>query len=117
MTLGSRAVACLALSLLLPGCHDRTAAPATDAWLGVWNGPEGTFLKLEGGEGSYSITIQNLDGPQTFRGISTGDQVEFKRNGAMEHLRATKGVETGMKWLADKSDCLTVRPGEGFCRD
>ena len=24
---------------------------------------------------------------------------------------------TGMKWLAGKTDCLTVRLGEGYCRD
>jgi hypothetical protein len=22
-----------------------------------------------------------------------------------------------MKWLAGRSTCLTVKPGEGFCRD
>jgi hypothetical protein len=31
-------------------------------------------------------------------------------------LRATDGAGTGMKWLADKTDCLVVAPGEGFCR-
>jgi len=117
MTHSCQAMACLAFSLLIAGCQDRSTAPATDAWLGTWNGPEGTFLRLEGGEGSYSITIQNLDGPMTYRGTARGEQIEFERHGARESLRATKGVETGMKWLTDKSDCLTVRPGEGFCRD
>ena len=27
------------------------------------------------------------------------------------------GVETGMKWLSDKSNCLTVRSGESYCRN
>ena len=122
----------LALTLVFSGCADRdmdsgssTAAnsnatssdPATDKWLGQWNGPEGTFLRLEGGQGRYEITIQDLDGPQTYQGSTAGDQIHFERNGAAEASRATNGVETGMKWLSEKSDCLTIRPGEGYCRD
>jgi len=91
--------------------------PGTDRWLGQWNGPEGTFLRLEGGKGEYEITIQDLDGPRTYQGSTVGDQIHFDRNGATGSIRATSGVETGMKWLTDKSDCLTIRPGEGYCRD
>ena len=101
--------------LVLVGCDARV--PATDEWLGQWNGPEGTFLRLEGGKGQYEITIQDLDGPKTFQGKAAGDQIHFERNGVTESIRATGGVETGMKWLSEKSDCLTIRPGEGFCRD
>ena len=118
--------------LVLFGCDGRDTAadangvsssnatslePATDKWLGQWNGPEGTFLRLEGGKGKYEITIQDLDGAQTYQGNSGGDQIHFHRNGAAESIRATNGVGTGMKWLSDKSDCLTIRPGEGYCRD
>jgi hypothetical protein len=94
----------------------RTAA--TDAWLGRWNGPEGTFLLLEkaGGEG-YSVTVQNLDGPRVFRGTAIGDRIEFDRDGVTKSVRPTDGAATGMKWLADKADCLTIRYGEGYCRD
>jgi hypothetical protein len=35
----------------------------------------------------------------------------------MESIRATDGPATGMKWLSDKSNCLTIRSGEGYCRD
>jgi hypothetical protein len=79
--------------------------------------PEGTFLRLEGGKGSYEITIQDLDGARTYQGSTVGDQIHFDRNGATESIRATNGVETGMKWLSDKSDCLTIRSGEGYCKD
>ena len=68
-------------------------------------------------DGQYEVTIQNLDGPATFQGTAVGDQVTFERNGVKETIRASNGVETGMKWLSEKSDCLTVRPGEGCCRD
>ena len=122
----------LALTLALAGCQDRGAAPAapapvpaqatpatpaTDGWLGQWNGPEGTFLKLEGGDGKYQVTVRNLDGPRTFAAVAAGDRVEFERDGVKESVRATNGAETGMKWLADKQNCLTVRAGEGYCRD
>jgi len=124
--------ASLALTLILFGCADRNTSsgssnaaipnatnpdPATDKWLGQWNGPEGTFLRLEGGKGRYKITIQNLDGPRTYQGSTVGDEIHFGRNGTTESISATNGVETGMKWLSDKSDCLTIRPGEGYCRD
>ncbi|MDO9439042.1 hypothetical protein [Hydrogenophaga sp.] len=124
---------CLALAAVLAGCQDRPApvapppaasapeapkaSPVADRWVGTWNGPEGTFLKVAGAGGAYDITVQNLDGPRTFKGTAAGDHIEFERDGTKETLRATGGVETGMKWLSEKKDCLTVRSGEGYCRD
>ena len=125
-------IACATLALLGTGCEDRksgsaqviaantpgkSSAPVADKWLGKWSGPEGTFLQLAGGNGKYEVTIQNLDGPRTFEGNAIGDQIEFERNGMKASLRATNGAETGMKWLSEKSNCLTVRAGEGYCRD
>ena len=122
----------LTLALVLVGCADRDRSsdasgapsaaatnptPAADRWLGQWNGPEGTFLRVEGGKGKYQITIRDLDGPRTFQGRAVGDRVSFDRDGATETIRATNGLDTGMKWLSQKSDCLTIRPGEGYCRD
>jgi hypothetical protein len=113
-------LASLALTQLLIGCAQREdsgqAGAAADKWLGQWTGPEGTFLELEGGDGAYTVTIQNLDGPQTYKGSADGDGVKFDRNGVTEHIRATNGAGTGMKWLSDKSECLTIRTGEGYCR-
>jgi hypothetical protein len=91
--------------------------PATDQWVGQWNGPEGTFLALSSGGGQYEVTIRNLDGPRAFAGTTVGDRIEFERDGVKESIRATNGAETGMKWLAEKKNCLTVRTGEGYCRD
>ena len=125
-------ISCVTLTLIFTGCGHRrsgsaqviaasapgkTSAPIADKWLGKWSGPEGTFLQLAGGNGKYEVTIQNLDGPRTFRGNAVGDQIEFERNGMKEFLRATNGAETGMKWLSEKSNCLTVHVGEGYCRD
>ncbi|MBW0170444.1 MAG: hypothetical protein ACT6SF_17025 [Hydrogenophaga sp.] len=125
------ALTAVSLAVLLAACQERpreaspapaasaplAAAPAADQWLGKWNGPEGTFLELKGGGGRYEVTVRNLDGPRTFPGTAVADGIEFERDGVKESLRATNGADTGMKWLADKNRCLTVRLGEGYCRD
>lgn len=120
------------LASLLIGCSERKEEPKlqspatsqsaeriipTDLWLGQWNGPEGTFLRLAGGKGTYEVTIQDLDGPRNFNGRAVGEVIQFERNGVQETLHATTGSGTGMKWLSDKRNCLTVRLGEGYCRD
>jgi hypothetical protein len=94
-----------------------TTSIATDAWIGKWNGPEGTFLEIAGGNGSYTITIQDLDGPKQFQGKRNGNEISFERNGTTEVIQSSNGVDTGMKWLAGKSNCLRIRQGEGWCRD
>lgn len=138
--------ACLVLGAVLGACSDRPGEPkpptvearehtlnplgeqasapapasssaAPEGWIGQWNGPEGTFLRLSGGQGHYDITIQNLDGPRHFKGRAAGAHIGFERDGLAETLRHTDGQATGMKWLDGKRDCLTVRAGEGYCRD
>ena len=91
--------------------------PAASGWVGKWTGPEGTFLQLFETDGAYKLTIQNLDGPATYDAVAIEDRVEFQRNGKTETIRATSGAETGMKWLLEKKNCLTIKTGEGFCRD
>lgn len=102
-----------------PSAPAASAPRTADAWLGRWIGPEGTFVDLSartGGAG-YSVTIQSLDGPATYEGRAVEGGIAFERAGQTETLRATDGQATGMKWLLDKKNCLTVRTGEGFCRD
>ena len=108
----------LALLVAVSGCSTSDpAGTATDAWVGRWNGPEGTYLELAGANGSYEVTIKDLDAARTFTGAATADRIEFRRNGVTESIRATNGDATGMKWLAGKANCLTIKPGEGYCRD
>lgn len=120
----------LAASLMLAaGCNKRTAEPgpavtnpanvvdASAPLLGRWNGPEGTFLLLEGEDGKYVVTVQNLDGPRTFDGKGEGDKITFLRDGKTMTIRPTNGAGTGMKWLAKRKDCIVIEPGEGYCRD
>jgi hypothetical protein len=104
------------------GCTRSSPPPVAtaenaDAWVGRWNGPEGTYLHVAGANGVYEITIMDLDSARTFKGLAAGDRIDFERDGTKESLRSTDGNGTGMKWLAGKADCLTVKTGEGYCRD
>jgi hypothetical protein len=110
-----RTLALLCIALLAGGCTAQRVA--SDAWLGEWTGPEGTFLRIAGGQGIYQVTVRDLDGPRTFAGEGIALGIEFRRDGMRELIRATDGPGTGMKWLTEKHDCLVIRPGEGFCRD
>jgi hypothetical protein len=94
-----------------------SASLASSPWVGRWQGPEGTSLEITGGPGTYSVTVQNLDGPRSFDAKAGTGTLTFLRDGVLETLRAGSGPETGMKWLADKRDCLIVKAGEGYCRD
>ncbi|HEU4618654.1 MAG TPA: hypothetical protein VFV10_11455 [Gammaproteobacteria bacterium] len=108
-----------------PGASsDATASPSAearhpdpDAWVGRWTGPEGTYLDMRHEAGGYAITIKDLDAARTFEGAAAAAGIEFERDGVRETLHATDGDGTGMKWLAGKQNCLTVRRGEGYCRD
>ncbi len=102
-----------------PDTDPKTDPPLpTDAWLGKWVGVEGLALDIERGAtpGTYQLTITLLDGTGTYHGTAVGDRIRFARNGVEESIRKASGAETGLKWLADKQDCLMIKPGEGFCR-
>lgn len=114
---------CAAL-LSLGACKKTTAdvpvavPKSYDQWIGKWTGPEGTYLDItKASDVDYIITIADLDGPKTFEGVSAKSGIEFLRDARLETIRAGNGEDTGMKWLADKQNCLVVKTGEGFCRD
>jgi hypothetical protein len=108
----------LAILVVVYGCTTSDpAGTATDAWVGRWTGPEGTYLELAGANGVYEVTIKDLDAARAFTGSAASDRIEFRRDGVTESIRATNGDATGMKWLAGRTRCLTIKPGEGLCRD
>lgn len=97
--------------------------PPTDKWIGQWIGVEGlhlTIAKDDGiGRGHYLLTMQyGLDAEDagTFKGEAAEDGIAFTRPDGPQSLRAGDGAATGLKWLADKKDCLIVATGEGYCR-
>lgn len=103
-----------------PATSASTAAVpnAPQGWLGTWIGQEGMVLKLAAKPGSkYEITIIDPDREDTYEGVEGHNIIYFERNGIKEQIRATDGDATGMKWLTDKSTCLTIKEGEGYCRD
>ncbi len=102
-----------------PAATATPSATATDAWIGQWTGPEGTFLRIERADvpGRYAITIRDLDEARRYEGHADGTLIRFDRDGSAATIRAGDGDATGMKWLADKRDCLVIATGEGYCRD
>ena len=97
-------------------------APERDGWVGKWTGPEGMVLEIAKGDapGRYRIANKwSLDQtePGTYDGRASARGIVFRRGDARIELVAGDGDATGMKWLAGKTDCLIVAPGEGYCRD
>ena len=94
------------------------ATPEVD-YLGRWTGVEGMYLLVAAKPGG-GVTLEmqwDLDNKGTFDGSVTAEGLRFMRNGVAESAVHTRGDATGLKYLADKQDRLTVRPGEGYCRD
>ncbi len=98
--------------------------PVAPDYTGRWIGVEGMVLDIApapaptGAPGRYTLTMQwDLDNKGSFDGVAAGDTIAFDRKGIRETLRPTDGTATGLKYLVGKTDCLTVKPGEGYCRD
>lgn len=85
--------------------------------VGKWNGPEGTYLNIAKKGEKYSVEIADLKGPKTYDGTAKGDAIEFTRDGKTETVKASTGLETGMKGFEKEINCLVVTKGkEGFCK-
>lgn len=85
---------------------------------GRWIGVEGMFMEVTPREdGRFDIEMQyDLDHRAKVVGYSTGNGLAFPRDGQLLVARPTDGDATGLKYLAGKATCLTVKPGEGYCR-
>lgn len=103
------------------GADDMATPVATpaDAFAGEWTGPEGLVLNIATREqpGTYDVMVTLLDGTETYKGTADGQGIRFDRGGVPETIRRASGDETGLKYLAGKTDCLMIKQGEGFCRD
>jgi hypothetical protein len=94
------------------------AARTQDDYLGRWIGVEGMVLDVAAKPGGgVTLDMQwSIEDKGRFDGAVTADGLRFTRNGVAETARFTDGDATGLKWLAGKRECLTVKPGEGYCR-
>jgi hypothetical protein len=101
-----------------PAEATKKAPPATDAWLGKWIGVEGNYLQIDAGDapGVYAITEGTLDGVLHYMGEAAGGAIAFTNAGKVEKITAVTGQDTGLKYLADKQNCLVIESGRGFCR-
>lgn len=104
----------------VPAAAPTPSAAAVPDYAGRWTGVEGMFLDVRPSPqpGRFGLTMQyDLDHRETVVARLAGDALEFSRDGERLMLRPTDGKATGLKYLADKKHCLTVAPGEGYCRD
>ncbi len=101
-----------------PAPATKMVAPATDAWLGKWIGVEGNYLQIDvgGAPGVYVITEGTLDGALHYSGQADADAIAFTNGGKAGKITAATGADTGLKYLADKTNCLVIESGRGFCR-
>ena len=98
---------------------EKVVAVATRDLSGRWIGVEGMVLDVTpaGAPGRFRLAMQwDLDNKGVFDGRGVGDTIVFTRGGVREILRPTGGDATGLKYLSGKTDCLTVKTGEGYCR-
>lgn len=91
-------------------------------WIGRWTGVEGMYLDIQPdparGNGAFTLEMQySLDDSGTFPGDAVGSGIRFTRPDGTFLLTATDGEATGLRYLLNKQDCLTVTTGEGYCRD
>lgn len=91
--------------------------PPVQEWLGRWEGVEQTALELSRRpDGHLQVKLVGLDGEMSVRGVARGDVVEIYHLSQKRTIRFGNGEDTGMKWLADKKECLIIMTGEGYCR-
>lgn len=96
-----------------------TAASGAGPYLGRWTGVEGMVLTVtEPVPGEVMLEMQHdLDNKGRYAGTVTPEGIRFTRGADLLLLRPSDGDATGLKWLAGKKNCLTVKSGEGYCRD
>lgn len=96
-----------------------TAAATEADYLGRWTGVEGMYLVVaRNPAGGVTLDMQwDLDNRGKFDGSVTAEGLRFLRGGVAETAVPSDGDATGLKYLAGMRACLTVKPGEGYCRD
>jgi hypothetical protein len=113
-----KTIIALAVLIIFSGIVFSMRKPPADVsgMMGKWFGPEGTYLEVQQTGESYLVTIQNLDSTAYYPSKVTSKGISFTRDNVRETIKHGTGADTGMKWLADKKDCLIVKTGEGYCR-
>lgn len=95
-----------------------SSSASTFDYAGRWTGVEGTYMTIAPhADRAYQVVIADLDGPKTYAGTLQADGLHIERDGTPLVIVPGDGEATGMKWLAQKSDCLVVAANEGYCRD
>jgi len=89
------------------------------SWAGKWTGVEGMYVTITPTEPEhYRLEMQSdLDTKGTYDGRDSEHGIKFTRGGEALSLHRGNGDDTGLKYLAGKTECLIVKTGEGYCRD
>lgn len=126
-TVDTSAIDAMATETPVPAnASDAMITPVTPVdpaqWVGRWTGVEGMYLDIQPdparGNGAFTLEMQySLDDSGTFPGDAVGSGIRFTRPDGTFLLTATDGEATGLRYLLEKQDCLTVTTGEGYCRD
>lgn len=107
-----------AVAVTTPAENSAAAGKSDADYLGRWIGVEGTYLNVAAKPGGgVTLDMQwDLDHRGRFDGTVTERGIRFVRDDTTEVAVPSDGDATGLKYLAGKTDCLTVKPGEGYCR-
>lgn len=102
-----------------PARSSPTTSESPRDLVGRWIGVEGMVLDVTpNGPDTYALTMQyDLDHKGSYTGRAAAGGIAFERDGKTLMLKPSNGAATGLKYLDGKRDCLTVAPGEGYCRD
>lgn len=88
-------------------------------WHGQWDGPAGTFLKVEKSGDGYGVTIKSAEKEERYLGVGVPGlmKIRFRRGDADETIHLGTGFDSDVKELMEKPYCLIVKKGEAYCRD
>lgn len=88
-------------------------------WQGQWDGPAGTFLKVEKSGDGYGVTIKSAEKEERYLGVGVPGlmKIRFRRGEVDETVHLGAGFDSGVNELMGKPFCLIVKRGEAYCRD
>lgn len=90
-------------------------SPAS-AWVGRWDGQDGSYLDVTAERGHYVVVIRNLDGEQVFLAAPNKAGLSFSRQGEALFLKVADQQASQVPWAKADQMCLMVKQGEGYCR-
>ena len=95
----------------------------TDHFLGRWMGVEGNLVDIIPSKNRYRVMVVNNNNPEgdgrftEYAGTVLGNELQISIGKQKKLISFTDGPGSGMKYLADKNNCIKIEGGDGYCRD